>query len=36
MGHIADVSSMRIGFLVPAACFVLIACYGAMWPKLER
>jgi FHS family L-fucose permease-like MFS transporter len=36
MGHIADVSSMRIGFLVPAACFVLIAAYGVFWPKLER
>jgi len=36
MGHIADVSSMRIGFLVPAACFVLIAVYGVWWPKLER
>jgi FHS family L-fucose permease-like MFS transporter len=36
MGHIADVASMRVGLLVPAACFVLIAAYAAMWPKLER
>ena len=35
MGHIADVSSMRIGFLVPLVCFVLIAFYGAFWPRLE-
>ena len=35
MGHIADVSSMRIGFLVPLACFVLITLYGVFWPKLE-
>jgi MFS transporter, FHS family, L-fucose permease len=35
MGHIADVASMRIGFLVPLACFVLISLYGAFWPKLE-
>jgi len=36
MGHIADISSMRIGLLVPAACFVLIAIYAIFWPKLER
>jgi len=35
MGHIADVSSMRLGFLVPAVCFVLIAAYARLWPKLE-
>lgn len=35
MGHIADVSSMRIGLLVPLACFIAIAAYGALWPKLE-
>jgi len=36
MGHIADISSMRIGLLVPAACFVLIVAYAVFWPKLER
>jgi MFS transporter, FHS family, L-fucose permease len=36
MGHIADISSMRIGLLVPAVCFVLIAVYAALWPQLER
>jgi FHS family L-fucose permease-like MFS transporter len=35
MGHIADVSSMRIGFFVPLACFVLIAIYGLFWQRLE-
>lgn len=35
MGHIADVSSMRVGFLVPLFCFVVIAAYGAVWPRLE-
>jgi FHS family L-fucose permease-like MFS transporter len=35
MGHIADVHSMRIGFVVPLVCFVCIAVYGVMWPKLE-
>ena len=35
MGHIADVSSMRAGFLVPLVCFVLIALYGLSWSKLE-
>ncbi|MBU6297920.1 MAG: sugar MFS transporter [Alphaproteobacteria bacterium] len=35
MGRIADVTSMRAGFLVPLACFVLVALYGAFWSKLE-
>lgn len=35
MGRIADVTSMRVGFLVPLACFVLVALYGAFWSKLE-
>ena len=35
MGHIADTSSMRIGFVVPLVCFVGVALYGAMWQKLE-
>ena len=35
MGRIADVSSMRMAFLVPMACFVLIALYGEYWPRLE-
>jgi len=35
MGHIADKSSMRDGFVVPLVCFVLIAVYGLFWQKLE-
>jgi FHS family L-fucose permease-like MFS transporter len=35
MGHIADVHSMRTGFVVPLVCFVFIAIYGAFWQKLE-
>ncbi len=35
MGRIADQHSMRVGFVVPLVCFVLIAIYGAVWQKLE-
>lgn len=35
MGHIADTSSMRIGFVVPLVCFIGVALYGAMWRVLE-
>jgi len=35
MGHIADVSSMRSGFVIPLVCFGLIALYGAGWRALE-
>ena len=35
MGHIADTHSMKVGFVVPLLCFVLIAIYGAVWEKLE-
>jgi MFS transporter, FHS family, L-fucose permease len=36
MGHIADVSSMRLGFVIPLACFVFIALYGMSWRVLEN
>lgn len=36
MGHIADLHSMRVGFVVPLVCFVFIALYGYMWPRLCR
>jgi len=36
MGKIADTHSMRVGFVVPLVCFVLIALYGAFWQKLEN
>ena len=35
MGHIADTHSMKVGFVVPLVCFILIAIYGAAWEKLE-
>ena len=36
MGHIADLHSMRIGFVVPLVCFAFVALYGYMWPRLCR
>jgi len=36
MGHIADLNSMRVGFVVPLVCFVLIALYGVTWPRFCR
>ena len=36
MGHIADVHSMRIGFVVPLVCFVFVAFYGFTWPRFSR
>jgi len=35
MGHIADVSSMRVGFVIPLVCFGFIALYGAFWRLME-
>ena len=35
MGRIADIHSMRVGFVVPLVCFVFIAIYGVVWQKLE-
>ena len=35
MGYIADKGGMRIGFVIPLVCFVVIAIYGALWQKLE-
>ena len=35
MGHIADRHSMRVGFVVPLVCFVLVALYGFTWAKLN-
>ena len=34
MGHVADLHSMRIGFVVPLVCFVFVALYGFTWHKL--
>jgi hypothetical protein len=26
---------MRLGFIIPLICFVVIAAYGTVWKKLE-
>ncbi len=36
MGYLGDKYNMSVGFLVPMTCFVLIALYGFLWPKLSR
>jgi MFS transporter, FHS family, L-fucose permease len=36
MGHIADLHSMRTGFIVPLVCFVFVALYGLAWARLSR
>ena len=36
MGHIKDVASMRLGFIVPLVCFVFVALYGMFWQQLEN
>jgi len=35
MGWIADIASMRVGFVMPLACFVVMFFYAIFWPKLE-
>ncbi len=35
MGYIADKGGMRIGFVIPLVCFMVISIYGALWQKLE-
>ena len=36
MGKVADDYDMSRGFIVPMACFVLVALYGFCWPKLSN
>ncbi|HUJ43902.1 MAG TPA: MFS transporter [Opitutaceae bacterium] len=36
MGHLADQYGMSRGFIVPLACFALVALYGWCWPKLSQ
>ncbi len=36
MGHLGDIYDMSISFLVPLACFALIAIYGFSWSKLSK
>jgi fucose permease len=35
MGWLADNWGMRIGFVMPLICFVVIATYGLFWRQLE-
>lgn len=35
MGHIADTSDISRGFIVPLLCFVVVAAYAALWPRLS-
>lgn len=36
MGAVADHHGMARGFIVPAACFVVVAIYGFFWPKFSK
>jgi FHS family L-fucose permease-like MFS transporter len=36
MGLLADLYSMRVGFVVPLFCFAYVMVYAAIWPALER
>ncbi len=36
MGYLADEFSMRVGFLMPLGCFVVIMIYGFFWPLFFR
>ncbi len=36
MGYVADQFDMSRGFIVPMACFVLVALYGLYWPRLSK
>jgi FHS family L-fucose permease-like MFS transporter len=36
MGRIADLHGMSVSFLMPLACFLFIAFYGFLWPKLSQ
>lgn len=36
MGAVADKYDMSRGFIVPMFCFVFIAAYGFLWPKLSK
>jgi len=36
MGHVADVYDMSRAFIVPLACFGLVAVYGLLWPWFSK
>jgi len=35
MGHVGDLHGMSIAFIVPMACFAIVAIYGFAWPRLS-
>ncbi len=35
MGHVADVYDMSRSFIVPLFCFIIIALYAFLWPRLS-
>lgn len=35
MGHTADLHGMSVAFVVPMVCFIGVAAYGFLWPKLS-
>jgi len=35
MGHVGDVHGMSFAFIVPLACFVLVAAYALCWGRLS-
>ena len=36
MGAVADAYDMSRGFIVPMACFIIVAWYGLAWPRLSK
>lgn len=36
MGYLGDVINMSAAFWMPLGCFILIALYGFLWPKLSQ
>ena len=36
MGAVADAYDMSRGFIVPMACFIIVALYGFDWPRLSK
>jgi len=35
MGKIADLSSMKVGFIIPLVGFAVVALYGLFWERLS-
>lgn len=35
MGHVADISSVSLSFVVPLVCFAFVAAYGWSWSRLS-